>query len=98
MARSVPGRWIRKDDLSGVQIWQIEPSRLCGNLLAIQGGQEQYLAVSADGHYRFTGDAQRHLVYVAQTAHGQETLTPGEFEQKYGWTNDPDKVHLTSPE
>jgi hypothetical protein len=66
--------------------------------LSIPDKEERYLSVSADGHFRFNGDAQLHVVYVVQTADGQETLTPAEFENKYGWKNDPDKVHLTSPE
>jgi WD40 repeat protein len=85
-------------DHSGTQIWDIEPTRLRGTLMTIHGAQEHYLAVSADGHYRFTGDAQRYLAYVVQTESGQDTFTPQEFEKKYGWHNDPDKVRLTSPE
>jgi hypothetical protein len=31
---------------------------------------------------------------VVQTDQGQETLSPEEFAQKYGWQNDADKVRL----
>ena len=34
------------------------------------------------------------LVYVAEADAGQETLSPEEFETKYGWNNDPDQVRL----
>jgi WD40 repeat protein/serine/threonine protein kinase len=89
---------VSRHDLTGVQIWESETGQLRGTLLTVQGKPEQYLAVSADGHFRVTGEAGQQLVYVVQTAGGQETLTPAEFQRKHGWTNDPDKVHLTSPE
>ena len=37
---------------------------------------------------------ERGLVYIVQTAAGQLTLTPGEFEQRFGWKNDPETVRL----
>ena len=43
-----------------------------------------------------SAEAGRHLVYVVETADGQEFLKPAEFEKKYGWTNDPEKVRLTN--
>ena len=51
------------------------------------------LAISADGHYWSDGDVRDEIVYLVQTAEGQQTLTPDEFAQKYGWKNDPTKVH-----
>ena len=48
-----------------------------------------------EGHYRGTPRADQLIVYVVRTAKGQEVLTPKEFEDKYGWKNDPDKVRLT---
>jgi hypothetical protein len=65
-----------------------------GTLVTLR--DELYLAVSAEGHYRSRGPwrIERELVYVVQTEHGQDTLTPEEFAQKYGWKNDPDRVRL----
>ena len=37
------------------------------------------------------------FVYVVQTVEGQQTLTPQEFANRYGWQNDPDKVRLVGP-
>ena len=37
---------------------------------------------------------EQELVYVGQTDHGQETLTPEEVDTKYGWKNAPDQVGL----
>ncbi len=59
---------------------------------------DQHLLVSADGHYQATEDIEQDLVYVVQTDEGQETLTPQEFSERYGWKNDPQKVRLFSGE
>jgi hypothetical protein len=34
------------------------------------------------------------LVYIVKTDRGQETLTPLQFANRYGWQNDPSKVRL----
>ncbi len=59
---------------------------------------ENWMAVSPTGHLK-TNDADlpNDLVYVVQTVAGQQTLTPAEFSQKYGWKNDPAKVKLLAP-
>jgi WD40 repeat protein len=55
-----------------------------------------YLAVTPDGHYRGSARAERLTRIVVQKRDGSsETLTPSEFEQKYGFKNDPAKVRLT---
>lgn len=52
---------------------------------------EHLITLNPDGHYR--GWAQENeLVYVVQTDAGQDTLTPAEFEERYGWQNDAGKV------
>ena len=56
------------------------------------------LAVSAEGHYRLTGeDFEDEIRYVVQTDKGQETLKPSEFATKHGWKNDPSQVRLIVP-
>jgi WD40 repeat protein len=83
---------------TGLQVWETRTARLRGTLLTLWAGGDKYLALSADGHYRFTGNEQSQLVYVVQTATGQETLTPEEFATRYHWKSKPDKVRLTQPE
>jgi WD40 repeat protein/tRNA A-37 threonylcarbamoyl transferase component Bud32 len=56
---------------------------------------DQFIAISPEGHYRGTPKAEREIVYVVETERGQETLTPAEMAKKYGWQNDPAKVRLT---
>jgi serine/threonine protein kinase/Tol biopolymer transport system component len=65
----------------------------------------QQALVSPDGHV-WTPDEPRgsawavapsiasHFVYIVQTASGQQTLTPLEFANRYGWQNDPSQVRL----
>jgi hypothetical protein len=47
-----------------------------------------------DGHYRGALGVEKGIVYVVQTEAGQELLDPDEFEKKYGWKNDPQRVRL----
>ncbi|NQT40344.1 MAG: hypothetical protein HQ581_22815, partial [Planctomycetes bacterium] len=48
--------------------------------------------ISPEGHFTGSPGVEKELVYVVQTEEGQETLSPEEFEQKYGWKNDPAKA------
>ena len=57
-------------------------------------GEDRYIALSPDGHFRGSPLLERHLVYVAQTDAGQQICTPQDFEQRFGWRNDPEKVRL----
>jgi hypothetical protein len=52
------------------------------------------LYVSGEGHYRSSSPIDKDLVYLVQTEKGQETLTPDEFAQRFGWRNDPSQVRL----
>ncbi len=54
--------------------------------------KQRPLAISPESHYRSDDDVTDAIVYVVQTASGQQTLTPADFEAKYGWKNDPTKV------
>ena len=58
-------------------------------------GDDRSMAVSSPGHYR--GSPGIELVYVVQTDRGQETLTPEQFAEQYGWKNDPQQVTLGTP-
>ncbi len=56
----------------------------------------EQLAIGPDGHYRGGARVEHAVRMVVQKPDGtSETLTPREFEQKYGFKNDPDKVRLT---
>ncbi len=70
-----------------------EDGQPLGTLVALRDGQG--LKIRPDGHWRGTALAGQYLVYVVQTDEGQETLSAEEFEEKYGWKNDPGKVSMT---
>ncbi len=76
-------------------LWDVEKNRVLGVVAALP--REQSIAISPEGHWRGTPRADQLIVYVVRTAKGQEVLTPKEFEDRYGWHNDPDKVRLTVP-
>jgi hypothetical protein len=62
----------------------------------IVGGAEGHLwtAELPRGPFWATKGTVAHLVYVAQTASGQESLMPQAFAIRYGWQNDPSRVRL----
>lgn len=68
------------------------PADVHGRVVPLRNGQA--LVVSPEGHLRGTPRAEREIVYVVQTSAGQETLTPAEFADRFGWTNDPGKVRV----
>lgn len=56
---------------------------------------DQWLVVGPDGHYRGSKEIEEHIVYVAQIDAGHNiTLSPAEFQKRYGWKNDPAKARL----
>ena len=74
-------------------LWDVAENRELGVLAARP--REQSIAISPEGHWCGTPRADQFIVYVVRTAKGQEVLTPKQFEDKYDWKNDPDKVRLT---
>ncbi len=76
----------------------IRPQRLADGqspptILALP--DKQYALIGSEGHFTGSPGVEKELVYVVQTDEGQETLTPEEFANKYGWKNDPAKVSMT---
>jgi WD40 repeat protein len=58
------------------------------------GDGKQFATVSATGHFRVSDEANCELVYVAQTAKGQETHSIKDFAAKYRFKNNPAAVVL----
>lgn len=76
-----------------VEISETQTGRTLRSLLSL--GDDKFLALTPDGHYRGSPGIEDELVYVALTEDGvQLTLAPQEFSEKYGWKNDPEKVRL----
>jgi WD40 repeat protein len=77
-----------------LHLWETYTGRLRGILLP--GDGHNGLTIAADGRYTGTEQVERGLVMVVQKDDGtQEVLEPADFEQKYGFKNEPDKVRLT---
>jgi WD40 repeat protein len=63
-----------------------------GRFVAFANGKG--MAISPEGHYRGSPGVEHDIVYVVQTKDGQQTLTPKQFEENYGWKNDPSRVRI----
>jgi WD40 repeat protein/serine/threonine protein kinase len=77
-------------------LWEADTGRLRGIILP--GEAFNGLTISPEGYYTGNEDVERGIVMVVQKEDGtQEVLEPADFEEKYGFKNDPDKVHLLRP-
>jgi WD40 repeat protein len=93
VAWSPDGRTVISSHRNGkTELWEVGRGRLRCTLIALQG--KRGVAITPDGHYCGTPGIERELVYVVQTAAGQETLEPQEFARRYRWKNDPKRVGL----
>jgi WD40 repeat protein len=79
---------------SGVICFDAQTGKRGGTLLGLDYGDA--IAVNAEGHYRGTPGAQNHIVYVTQTKDGTMLVPPAEFAKCFDWTNQPDRVRLSS--
>jgi WD40 repeat protein len=79
-----------------LHIWETDTGRLRGIMLPRRSWNG--LVVAADGHYTGNDQVERDIVMVVQKDDGrQEVLEPAEFEDKYGFRNEPGKVNLLAP-
>jgi WD40 repeat protein len=86
------GTYVATAGRDTVRLWDFASGEPLATLVWLGNGTR--VAVSASGHFKADGPLEDELVVVAQTAEGQLTLTPAEFEQKFGWKNDPQQVRL----
>jgi WD40 repeat protein len=76
-----------------IMLWDTDTGKRRATLASLAG--DDWLAVSADGHYRGSPGVERELVYVVEIDAGEQlTLTPEEFATRYHWKNDPSQVRL----
>jgi WD40 repeat protein len=94
LAWSPDGKTLISPKDGTIRFWDADTGQLRGMVVTLSA--EKALTLTPLGHYRGSRWIEREIVYVAQTARGQETLTPEEFAQKYGWKNDPQRVRLTA--
>jgi len=79
--------------VAGIDSWPLDRPWQ-GRFVVVGDGKA--MAISPEGHYRASPNVEREIRYVVRTKDGQETLTPEEFQKRFNWTNDPDKVRLTA--
>jgi WD40 repeat protein len=93
LAWSPDGKRIAACAAQTIQLWEAETGKPDGVILP--NPQYHGLTIRPDGHYRGDAKVNDAIVMVVQKADGTtETLTPHEFERKYGFKNEPDKVRL----
>jgi WD40 repeat protein/tRNA A-37 threonylcarbamoyl transferase component Bud32 len=79
-----------------LHVWEANTGRLQG--IAVLGERNNGLRIGSDGRYTGNDQVERSIVMVVQKDDGtQELLEPVDFEQKYGFKNQPDKFHLLQP-
>ena len=94
LAWSADGRVIGAS-VDGYKFWHAETGELLGTLVVLDAAGKKVMCVVPNGHYRpGSSGVETAIVYVVQTASGQQALTPSEFNQKFGWQNEPDKVQF----
>ncbi|MBM4094528.1 MAG: WD40 repeat domain-containing protein, partial [Planctomycetes bacterium] len=77
--------------IHAVSLWRLSSGAPLGTIAFLR---DTVLYVNAEGHYSSSRPIDDDLVYQVQTDKGQESLTPAEFAQQYGWQNDPSRVVL----
>jgi WD40 repeat protein len=79
--------------LNTLRFCNADTGRAGGALVLLN--ESEWLAIGPEGHYRSGSKPPRDLVYVVQTAEGQETLSADQFAKEFQWQNDPERARLT---
>ncbi|WP_417386496.1 protein kinase domain-containing protein [Gimesia sp.] len=79
-----------------VAFYEHRQDSVVGTLSVLNGNdQSGAIAIDKSGHYQILGDVQDDFYYTILKEDGsQETLTPADFETRFGWKNEPGKVEL----
>jgi WD40 repeat protein/serine/threonine protein kinase len=78
-----------------LSLWDSAAGRLRASLVSLRAGQG--VAISPEGHFAGPPNIEKELVYVIETARGQQMLSPEEFAERFSWKNDPARVRLAGP-
>jgi len=77
-------------DHQRIRFWNRDDGRPLGTRLTLSDGST--IAIAPSGHWRGPAEAAGHLVYVVRNDEAEQVLTAEQFEQQYGWKNDPSRV------
>ena len=77
------------------RVWDTQTGQHLATLAPLVDGD--LIVITPDGHYMSSRKGvEDELVYVVESDTGQQTFTPTEFANKYGWKNDPSRAKLSS--
>ena len=81
---------------NAVHLCRISTGEPIANIVYLQRKRSvDVLYISPQGHYACDRDVSADLLYVVETEDGRQlTLTPDQFANQFGWTNDPQQVRL----
>ena len=74
-----------------LRLWEVATAKHRGTIVLLDNGG--WLAVTPEGDYRASEGSAEARLFRFQAKEQKKTydLTPNEFSDKYGWTNDPEK-------
>ncbi len=74
-----------------IELLTLETAEPIAKWLAVDSNNSNMI-ITPNGHWRGSPQMADQIVYVVETADGQETLTPAQMTEKHGWTNDPSQA------
>jgi WD40 repeat protein len=88
------GKTLVSASAAGLRFWDLEKGSLRGTFLVFGGSA--WVAISPEGYYRASGNAESLLKFKAREENNQlRAFSAGDFRQLYGWKNEPERVRLT---
>jgi WD40 repeat protein len=88
------GRTLVSGSQGSVRFWNLETNRLRVTLLHLQ--KNQWLAISPQGDYRGSPDAEGRFVFKFRKENKLHDLPPEDFRKTYrSWTNHPERIKFT---
>lgn len=74
------------------RLWHTSTGESLGRVVTLD---DKVLQINPEGHYMASTDVSDEIVYVAELDSGERlTLSQQEFEDRFGWKNDPAKAKI----
>jgi WD40 repeat protein len=87
-------KWYADPIYGAILLSDVATGRRLGALVTLGNGR--YVTVGPEGHYQGSRGVENEILYIVETEKGQKVLTPQEFQDQYGWKNDPARARLAA--